>query len=148
MMAASRTLASLAMPAAVLGAVLPWSPDTPGTAIPFAALAAPHTMGAHAHAHVHAHAGVGWAVIAAAGVGTLAALLRRRILLSAAATIQLLLVADFVIMQAIRSAPGDYTAADIPAGCWTVLASALVALTACLFPPSRPPSRPHSGACQ
>jgi hypothetical protein len=141
MTATSRVLAFLGMPAAVLGAVLPWLPGIPGTAVPFAALAAPHAMAAG-----HAGIGVGWAVIAAAAVGALAALLRGRAVLGFVATVQLLLVADFLVLQAIRSAPGDYTAADIPAGCWTVLASALAALVACLS--SRPPSRPRPGACQ
>ena len=48
--------------------------------------------------------------------------------LAVAAAVELVVITDFIVLEAIRRAPGDFVAATVAAGCWLVLAGALAGL--------------------
>ena len=51
-----------------------------------------------------------------------------RPLLALACAVEFALVVDFIVFEAIRSAPGDYNATDIAWGCRLVLVAALTGI--------------------
>lgn len=105
---------------AAVGAFGDWLSGTSGRRIAFRALTDPRH-----HPVPDVRAGVGWIVIAAAVVGAVAALAGRRALLACAAIVEFAVIADFLVFEAVRRAPGDYRAVDIAWGCWFVAVAAL-----------------------
>lgn len=123
MKAAARTAALAAQVVAVLGAVSHWLQRIPGVALPLAALTDPGR-----HALTQAGSGAGWLVIGAAAAGAAGALAGSRWVLIGAAAAQFVTVTDFIVLEGIRRAPGNYDAVDIASGCWLVLAASIAGI--------------------
>ncbi|MBV9382151.1 MAG: hypothetical protein JOY82_05890 [Streptosporangiaceae bacterium] len=136
MSATARMAALAAQAVAIAGALTPWLASIPGVQIALAALTSQHEI-------TRGVPGAGWIVIGAAAIAASAALAGNHLLVITAAVAQLITIADFTILEAIRRAPGTYGAADIAPGCWMVLAASVAGI---LIAVASRQTRKHQGA--
>jgi hypothetical protein len=135
MNAASRMTGLTAQLTVAIGAFLLWLPHRAGERVAFGSLVDPHTATTR-----HATVGVGWLIVFAAVCGVAALAAGRRLPLLCVAILQAAIVVCFIIVEAVKRAPQDFTAADIAPGCWLVFAGAFAAIIAAV------PRRPRDGS--